>query len=271
MRRMAVLYRLLAGRTPRVLVASAAGLFRKVIARGGVRSAVLPGDRRAAGRARGADPAGWSAAGYGRVQVVEDPGTFAVRGAVLDLFPPVYRHPLRLELFGDELESLRLFDAASQRTLRTVERAHIHPVRETILTEGADPRARILAAADAASLPSSKTRHLLEQIEAGEDFFGIESLAPAFHRQMAPAFEYLPARHAVRGRGSRGGAGGDAAGLQHPARERRAPAGRAPAGAGRRRTSSWTRRPRRRRWPGARRIELRPLEIAGSEATATAR
>ena len=111
---------------------------------------------------------------------------------MLDLFPPVYRHPLRLELFGDELESVRLFDAASQRTLRTVERVHIHPVRETILTEGADPRARILAAADAASLPSSKTRHLLEQIEAGEDFFGIESLAPAFHQQMAPAFEYLP-------------------------------------------------------------------------------
>ena len=193
MQRMAVLYRLLSGRGPRVLVASAAGLFRKVIPRAAFDplcfqvTAGQPLEREALIKRL-------VSAGYGRVQVVEDPGTFAVRGAVLDLFPPVYRHPLRLELFGDELESLRLFDAATQRTLRTVERAHIHPVRETILTEGADPRAHILAAADAASLPSSKTRHLLEQIEAGEDFFGIESLAPAFHRRMAPAFEYLPPR-----------------------------------------------------------------------------
>ncbi len=70
---------------------------------------------------------------------------------------------------------------------------YLHPVRETIQTAGADPRAKILAAADAAVYPSSKTRHLLEQIEAGELFFGIESLAPAFHERMVPLFDYLPA------------------------------------------------------------------------------
>jgi transcription-repair coupling factor (superfamily II helicase) len=91
MQRMAVLYRLLAGRTPRVLVASAAGLFRKVIARAAFDplcfqvTAGQPIEREALIRRL-------VRAGYGRVQVVEDPGTFAVRGAVLDLFPPVYRH-----------------------------------------------------------------------------------------------------------------------------------------------------------------------------------
>src|SRR6185436_12411458 len=69
----------------------------------------------------------------------------------------------------------------------------IHPVREAIVTPGADPRGKLLAAADAAALPSSKTRHLLEQIEKGEEFFGIESLAPVFHQHMAPFFDYLPA------------------------------------------------------------------------------
>jgi transcription-repair coupling factor (superfamily II helicase) len=103
----------------------------------------------------------------------------------------VYKHPVRLELFGDEVESIRLFDGATQRTLRELGGVVVHPVRETIRTPGGDPRARLLEAADAAALPSSKTRHLLEQIEAGEDFFGIEALAPLFHAAMVPLFDHL--------------------------------------------------------------------------------
>ena len=104
----------------------------------------------------------------------------------------MYRHPVRIELFGDEVESIRLFDSATQRTLRPIERMVFHPMRETVLTEGADPRARILAAADLAACPSSKTRNILERIEAGEDFLGIEALAPAFHARMASFFDFLP-------------------------------------------------------------------------------
>jgi transcription-repair coupling factor (superfamily II helicase) len=190
MRRMAVLYQLARGKAAPVLVASADGLFRRVLQRAEFENLcfeVTAGTR----VAREGLIERLVRAGYSRVQVVEDPGSFAVRGAVVDLFPPVYRHPVRLELDGDELESVRLFDGGSQRTLRQLTEAHIHPVRETILTAGAEPRARVLAAADAASLPSSQTRHLLEQIEAGEDFFGIESLAPVFHREMVSAVEYL--------------------------------------------------------------------------------
>ncbi len=191
MRRMAVLSQLAGGRPPAILVVSAAGLWRRVLRRSEFEKLCF--EVRAGTRLeREALIGRLVRAGYTRVQVVEDPGSFAVRGAVLDVYPPVYRHPLRLELDGDELESVRLFDASTQRTLRKLSEARLHPVRETIVTEGAEPRARILAAADAASVPSSQIRHLLEQLDAGEDFFGVESLAPVFHRDMVSALEYLP-------------------------------------------------------------------------------
>jgi transcription-repair coupling factor (superfamily II helicase) len=192
LRRMAALFRLSRGFAPRVLVASAAALFRRVLPRAPfedlcqVITAKTTLDREAT-------IAALVRAGFARAPVVEDAGTFAVRGAVIDLFPPVYRHPVRIELFGDEIESIRLYDAATQRTLRALDAVHLHPVRETIATAGADTRAKILAAADAAVYPSSKTRRLLEQIDDGETFFGIEALAPAFHARMVPMFDYLPA------------------------------------------------------------------------------
>src|SRR6185312_2936876 len=191
LRRMAALFRLSQGFAPRVLVASAAALFRRVVPRAPFDSLCEVID---AGTTidREATIQALVRAGFSRSPVVEDAGTFAVRGSVIDLYPPVYRHPVRIELFGDDIESIRLYDAGTQRTLRALDRVHLHPVRETIQTAGADPRAKILAAADAAVYPSSKTRHLLEQIEAGELFFGIEALAPAFHERMVPLFDYLP-------------------------------------------------------------------------------
>ena len=193
MRRLALLYRLSHGQVPAVVVAPAAAVFRRVIpprqfadlCRLVEAHSTL--DREALVKDLGR-------AGYGRAQVVEDPGTFAVRGAVIDVFPPVYKHPVRIELFGDEVESLRLYDAATQRTLRPIDKVALHPVRETVVTAGADTRSRLLAAADQAAYPSSKTRYLLEQIERGEDFFGSESLVPIFHACLGSFFDYLPSQ-----------------------------------------------------------------------------
>ena len=190
MRRLALLFRLSHGHAPAVVVAPAAAVFRRVIPPKEFADLcrVIEGhctvDREGLIR-------DLCRAGYGRAQVVEDPGTFAVRGAVIDVFPPVYRHPVRIELFGDEVESLRLYDAATQRTLRPIDRVALHPVRETVATAGADTRSRLLAAADQAAYPSSKTRYLLEQIERGEDFFGSEALAPIFHARLGSFFDYL--------------------------------------------------------------------------------
>ena len=63
--------------------------------------------------------------GFHRVTLVEGKGEFSVRGHVVDLFPPSARHPFRLEFFGDELESIREFDEASQRSLKEIGRAHV--------------------------------------------------------------------------------------------------------------------------------------------------
>jgi transcription-repair coupling factor (superfamily II helicase) len=133
------------------------------------------------------------AAGYTRAPIVSDPGSFAVRGGVIDVFTPLYRYPVRIELFGDAVESMRLFDPESQRTLRDLDTLYVHPVRETIVTEGAEVRRRILAAGDAAHHPSAETRRVLERIDSGEEFVGIETLTPAFHAHMAPLWSYLDA------------------------------------------------------------------------------
>src|SRR4051812_20916184 len=118
--RMAALFRLAGGFAPTVLVASAAALFRRVIPRASFEelSDVI---RAGATVNRDALAARLLRAGFSRAAVVEDAGTFAVRGAVIDLFPPVYRHPIRIELYGDEIESIRLYDAATQRTMRTLD------------------------------------------------------------------------------------------------------------------------------------------------------
>jgi transcription-repair coupling factor (superfamily II helicase) len=191
MRRLAVLFRLAHSLAGEVLVLSAPSLVRRVIPREGF-MALCDVLQKGEDVDRDRTLRRLAAAGYQSVSVVEDPGTYAVRGGVIDLFTPLYRFPVRLELFGDMVESLRFFDPATQRTLREIDEIYLHPVRETVMTAGADPRARILAAADAAEHPSTQTRAILDHVEAGEDFFGIEALAPAFHARMAPLDEYLP-------------------------------------------------------------------------------
>src|SRR5215210_4273401 len=69
-------------------------------------------------------------AGYERVERVEERGQFAVRGGIVDVFPSTGREPIRIELFGDEIESLRAFSAFTQRTLHPLDEAVIHPAAE---------------------------------------------------------------------------------------------------------------------------------------------
>ncbi len=130
--------------------------------------------------------------GYQRVDIVEDPGTFAVRGAVMDIFVPLSKFPARLEWFGDEIEAIRLFDSASQRSLREIPSVTVHPVRETIRTRKDSVRAAVLALGDSLEVPSSATRQVLENLQNGVNFFGIEALTPLFHERMVPLWEYLP-------------------------------------------------------------------------------
>jgi transcription-repair coupling factor (superfamily II helicase) len=133
--------------------------------------------------------------GYARVPLVEDPGTFAVRGGVVDLFPPIYEHPARLELFGDEVESLRLFDPETQRTREELSELLISPAREILFDEQTLKSAMAGAreAADRVNRPSTKLRAFLEQIEQRNYVLGIEALLPAFYGEaLDPLAAYLP-------------------------------------------------------------------------------
>ncbi len=191
--RTATLYRLTQpALRPRLVIASAEALARKTMppselaSRGITVAKGEPIDRDAI--AKVLIEGGWS-----RTPVVDEPGTFALRGGVFDVYAPLAPHPVRIELFGDEVESLRWFDAESQRTLREVSRVVLHPVRETIVTGTSDVRTRLREYADEISFPSKATRRTIEQLETGSVFVGIEGLVPAFHDTLVSPVEYLPA------------------------------------------------------------------------------
>src|SRR5690606_36876200 len=78
---------------------------------------------------------------YQRADLVTKRGEFPVRGGILDVFPPVADHPLRLELWGDEVEEIRTFSVADQRTLATADQLEAPPCRELLLTPEVRQRA----------------------------------------------------------------------------------------------------------------------------------
>lgn len=131
-------------------------------------------------------------AGYRRVDVVEDIGTFAVRGSVIDVFSPGASQPARMEFFGEELESIRAFDPTTQRSTRTLDTLLAFPVRETIRTTDVDLRLAALELADALEVPSAESRRVIGHLRDGTDFFGLEALAPLFHDEMAPLWSFFP-------------------------------------------------------------------------------
>lgn len=127
-------------------------------------------------------------AAYTRVDMVERRGEFAVRGGLLDVFPPTEDHPLRVEFWGDQVEEVRWFSVADQRSLEVAPRGlWAPPCREVLLTD--DVRER--AAALVPKLPG--VADLLEKVAAGIAVEGMESLAPVLVDRMVPLLDLLPA------------------------------------------------------------------------------
>ncbi|MFL6090307.1 MAG: transcription-repair coupling factor [Aeromicrobium sp.] len=129
-----------------------------------------------------------SDAAYVRVDLVERRGEFAVRGGIVDVFPPTEEHPLRVEFFGDEVEQIRPFAVADQRSLpdRPVNRLWAPPCRELLLT--AEVRQR---AADLAERQPG-LREMLTKISEGHAVEGMESLAPVLTDGMELLLDLLP-------------------------------------------------------------------------------
>jgi len=134
-------------------------------------------------------------AGYLRVPLVEDPGTFAVRGAVVDVYPPRSELPFRIELDDDLVASIKTFSPEDQRTQQEVESVLVHPVRDTLLgpDELALAKERVSDLCDAAGMPSSKRRQVVEDIGTGRTFIGLDAFLPAFYDELETLLAYMPA------------------------------------------------------------------------------
>ena len=133
--------------------------------------------------------------GYNKVSSVEDRGTFSIRGGIVDIFPPLTSAPFRLEFSGDEIETLRTFDPASQRSLDTAsEEIVILPVREIIYTDQTVLRAQaeVKRSADEASIKKTNRDQILEYLENKIYFSGIDTFLPFFYPKLETVFDLFP-------------------------------------------------------------------------------
>ncbi len=128
-----------------------------------------------------------AAAAYTRVDLVEKRGEFAVRGGIVDVFPPTEEHPLRIELFGDTVEEVRFFAVADQRSLEPApDGVWAPPCRELLLTDDVRQRSASLAT----TLPG--LADIFGQLAEGIAVEGMESLAPLLVDEMVLLPELLP-------------------------------------------------------------------------------
>ncbi|GLW62078.1 transcription-repair-coupling factor [Actinomadura rubrobrunea] len=126
-------------------------------------------------------------AGYTRVDLVEKRGELAVRGGILDVFPPTEEHPLRVEFWGDTVEEIRYFKAADQRSLEVAQDGlWAPPCRELPLTERVRERAKLLAEEHPA------LEDVLTRIADGDPVEGMEAFSPVLADRMELLTDLLP-------------------------------------------------------------------------------
>ena len=134
------------------------------------------------------------AAGYARQPLVEERGEVAVRGGIIDLFPPQRARPVRLELLGDEIESLREFDPASQRSQAELREAVAPPARELLCRRDdiVASSALLRQQAQQEGVPEHVVDRLLDTLLRGNLPPGVEALAPLLQPAQEAVLDFLP-------------------------------------------------------------------------------
>ena len=127
--------------------------------------------------------------GYQRTSTVREPGEFAVRGGIVDIFPPGHEQPIRLDLFGDALEGIRTFDPGTQRTSGTLDRLVLAPVSEVMLDPDSIAHFR---AGYREQFGAVAEDPLYMAISEARKQIGMEHWLPLFHDCMETLFDYLP-------------------------------------------------------------------------------
>jgi len=142
--------------------------------------------------------------GYERVETVERKGQFSLRGGILDVYPPISTYPYRVELFGDTIESIRIFNTESQRSIEKVNELEIFPAKEIILTEESvalgrrnildelDELREKLGSRDEKFIKlESIVRSNIESLNESLTFETIDSYLPYFYNKPDSFFNYV--------------------------------------------------------------------------------
>ncbi len=128
--------------------------------------------------------------GYFRTDTVREPGEFAVRGGIVDLYPAGAAQPIRLDFFGDTLESLRSFDPLTQRSTGAIDSFVLRPVSEVLLDDDAIRRFRSRYREAFGAVGSDDP--LYESVSAGRRQAGMEHWLPLYYETLETLFDYLP-------------------------------------------------------------------------------
>ena len=129
-------------------------------------------------------------AGFQRTGTVMEPGEYAVRGGILDLFPPGRLTPVRLDFFGDTLEHIKAFDPETQRTGKIVQRLTLMPISEVAF--GGEAEKRFRSSYLETFGPATSEDALYEAVSAGQRYPGMEHWLPLFHERLETLFDYVP-------------------------------------------------------------------------------
>jgi transcription-repair coupling factor (superfamily II helicase) len=128
--------------------------------------------------------------GYIRTDTVREPGEFAIRGGIVDLFAAGAAEPVRLDFFGDTLESLRSFDPLNQRSTGKLEGAVLRPVSEVLLDDESVRRFRSRYREQFGATGTDDP--LYESVSAGRRYAGMEHWLPLYYERLETLFDYLP-------------------------------------------------------------------------------
>ncbi|MBI3757202.1 MAG: transcription-repair coupling factor [Deltaproteobacteria bacterium] len=135
--------------------------------------------------------------GYRRVPLVEEKGEVGVRGGIIDLFPPLADEPLRIEFFGDTVESIRFFDPSSQRSTTQSDEISLLPVRFFSARRLQASRRMIEDAMAESEIPHREQQRIAENLKSGLPFPGAEFLLPYLYPTLESIADYLPSNTLV--------------------------------------------------------------------------
>lgn len=177
------------GNAPLVILTTVAAVSQRIPPRAALQNAVLSAK---SGESLDMKKLGafLAANGYNRTETVREAGEYAIRGGLIDIFPSGSPEPLRIDTFGDDIESIRAFDALSQRTTEERDSLALYPVSEVLLDDAAIGRFRSRYRETFGAVRDDDP--LYEAVSAGRKYAGMEHWLPLYYETLETLFDYLP-------------------------------------------------------------------------------